>query len=176
MKVGTDNPVKTGLAIALAAVAIFMLAHWAFGSHETPAAAHASIQAGKPSRVNSLDPTLRTDLLRDSEQTQYETKGRNIFVSQVEIPQPSVPIIQKEEEHGPPPPPPPPPINVKFFGFANKPGEPKKIFLSQGDDIWVASEGEVVNRRYKVLKINPSSVEIEDVLSNNRQSIPLTQS
>jgi hypothetical protein len=74
---------------------------------------------------------------------------------------------------GPPLPPPPPPINLKFFGFANKPGEPKKVFLSQGEDIFIAGEGDIVDRRYKVLRISPTSVEIEDVLNNNRQMIPL---
>jgi hypothetical protein len=76
-----------------------------------------------------------------------------------------------------PPPalPPPPPINLKFFGFASKPGEPKKIFLSQGEDIFIAAEGDIVNRRYRILHISPAAVDIEDVLNNNRQSIPLTQ-
>ncbi len=61
------------------------------------------------------------------------------------------------------------------MGFASHPGEPKKVFLSQGEDIFVAAEGEIVDRRYKVLRISPASVEIEDVLNNNRQEIPLTQ-
>jgi len=39
--------------------------------------------------------------------------------------------------------PPPPPINLKFFGFANKPGEAKKIFLSQGEDVFIAGEGDM---------------------------------
>jgi len=64
---------------------------------------------------------------------------------------------------------------LKFFGFASRPGEPKKIFLSHGEDIFIASEGDIVNRRYRVLHIAPASVDIEDVLNNNRQSIPLTQ-
>jgi len=91
-------------------------------------------------------------------------------------PKPAAPAIKTPP---PPPvdpgPPPPPPINLKFFGFANRPGEAKKVFLEQGEDIFVASEGDIVNRRYKVLKIAPTSVEVEDVLNNNRQSIPLTQ-
>ena len=36
-------------------------------------------------------------------------------------------------------------------------------------------EGDIIDRRYRVLRITPVSVEVEDVLSNNRQSIPLTQ-
>ena len=54
-------------------------------------------------------------------------------------------------------------------------GQPKKIFLSQGEDVFIAAEGEIVDRRYRVLRISPNSVEMEDVLNNNRQSIPLTQ-
>ena len=123
----------------------------------------------------SLDPTLRYDWLKASEDTKYEGNGRNIFLAQAEIPQPIKDVnTEAQKDPGPPPPPPPPPINLKFFGFASKPGEPKKIFLSEGEDIFVAAEGDVVNRHYKVLKIAPSSVEIEDVLNNNRQNIPLT--
>jgi len=47
--------------------------------------------------------------------------------------------------------------------------------LSQGDDVFIAAEGDIVDRRYKVLRISPMAVEVEDVLNNNRQSIPLTQ-
>ena len=58
----------------------------------------------------------------------------------------------------------------------NKPGEAKKVFLSEGEDVFIASEGDIVNRRYKVVRISPNSVEIEDVLYKHSQSIPLTQS
>ena len=71
-------------------------------------------------------------------------------------------------------PPPPPPINLKFFGFASRTGTTKKIFLQQGEDVFVASEGEIVQRRYRILRINPTSIDVEDVLTNNRQTIPLT--
>src|SRR5260370_954767 len=69
----------------------------------------------------------------------------------------------------------PTPIHVKFFGFANKPGDPKKVFLSQDADVFIAGEGEIVDRRYRVLHISPNAVEVEDVINNNRQSLPLTQ-
>ena len=75
----------------------------------------------------------------------------------------------------PPPIPPPPPINLKFFGFANRPGETKKVFLSQGEDIFIAGEGDIVDRRYRVLHISATAVDVEDVVNNNRQSLPLTQ-
>jgi hypothetical protein len=115
--------------------------------------------------------------LKASEDTKYTGTGRNIFRAEVEIPK----VVQAPVKEAPPPqqayvPPPPPPIPLKFFGFASKPGEPKRIFLSSNDgDVFIAAEGDIVDRRYKVVRITNSSVEIEDVLSNNRQSIPLTQ-
>jgi hypothetical protein len=126
-----------------------------------------------------LDPTLDLTLLAQSEGIKYGGNGRNIFVPG------SVPTIKAshngttDHDKGPyipPQPPPPPPILLKFFGFANKPGEAKRVFLSQNEDVWIAGEGEIVNRRYRVIRIMPNAVEIEDVLNNNRQSIPLTQS
>ena len=117
-----------------------------------------------------------------AENTEYAGTGRNIFQDQAEpvIPQPIAPGITKKpkapEQTGPPPIPPPPPINLRYFGFANNSGSPvRKAFLSNGDDVFVAAEGDIVNRRYKILHINPTSIEIQDVLSNNTQSIPLSQ-
>lgn len=136
----------------------------------------------KPSEAPTLDPRLKLGLLELAENTDYAGTGRNIFQDQAEpaIPQPVAPAMkpkaQPAEQQGPPPPPPPPPINLRYFGFASNNGSPvRKAFLSNGDDVFVAAEGDIVNRRYKILRINPTSIEIQDVLSNNTQSIPLSQ-
>jgi hypothetical protein len=138
---------------------------------------------GKKVRVENLDPTLRLDLLASSEQTLYEGKGRNIFVSapaEVDIPQPKAPAVTDPANdpaiYHPPVIAAAPPIPLKFFGFASKTGEPKKVFLQQGEDIFVAGEGEIVNRRYKVVRIMPMAVEMQDVVNSGPpQNIPLTQ-
>ncbi|MGI9104091.1 MAG: hypothetical protein ACR2IF_16750 [Terriglobales bacterium] len=128
----------------------------------------------------SLDPRLRLDLLKQSEETEYKGTGRNIFRAEAEIPKPIVNPVTAKKTPPPPPqpqvytPPPPPPINLKFFGVASSPGEPTKAFLGSGDDVFVAAEGDIVKRRYRIVRINASSIEVEDVLSNNRQTIPLT--
>jgi hypothetical protein len=64
---------------------------------------------------------------------------------------------------------------LKYYGYATPAGGMKRIFLAQGEDVFIAKEGEIVDRRYKIVRISPNAVEILDVLSNNRQSIPLTQ-
>jgi hypothetical protein len=146
---------------------------------ETHASAHSRKKAGKKARVENLDPTLQLDLLARSEQTEYEGSGRNIFVSQAEavaIPQPVASAVTDPTAYTAPTPPPPPPIPLKFYGFASRSGEPKKIFLKLGEDVFVAGEGEIVDRRYKVIHITPTSVQIQDVVNSGPpQSIPLTQ-
>ncbi|HEX4487614.1 MAG TPA: hypothetical protein VH088_15180 [Terriglobales bacterium] len=201
MKVGAENRNKLIAAVVLGVLAVIMLIRFiptVLGSSpvpevrataQPPAPVHrpktvriSKLKPGQkkalPAAEPSLDPLLRFDWLKASEDTTYSGSGRNIFKAEIEIPKPIAQVRQKAVAvvpQGPPPPPPPPPINLKFFGFASKPGEPKKIFLSQGEDIFIAGEGEIVDRRYKVMRITPTSVEIEDVLNNNRQMIPLQQ-
>jgi hypothetical protein len=201
VQLGFENKKKATWAIALGAVAVLALAYEIIplftgsstaGSNAQAAAPIAEPQrtpshtGGKNSRkvakVESLDPTLRLDLLAMSEKTEYQGTGRNIFVSQAEdvkIPQP---ITAVNTDKAPPPayvtpmPAAAPPIPLKFYGFASSPGEPKKIFLKLGEDVFVAGEGEIVDRRYKVMHISNTSVEIQDVLSSGPpQNIPLTQ-
>ena len=192
MQLGAESRNKTIAAIGLMVLALVFVVVRFFPSSPAAAKSPAPVvaprettrrvvagrtSAGKkaaPVTTHSLDPTLRYDLLRASEDTKYTGAGRNIFRAQIDIPKPVVPVHQvvAQVPQGPPP---PPPINLKFFGFANKPGEPKKIFLSQGEDVFIAGEGDIIDRRYKILHITPVSVEVEDVLNNNRQSIPLTQ-
>jgi len=206
MKLGAENRNSVIVAAILAVVALFMVWRTFFsGSGEViaskpPAPIQTSAPKAGPSarRITgrrqatplqkatvtaSLDPRLRIDLLKGSEQTEYKGAGRNIFraESEAEIPKVVVPpIVPKHEDiatkvdPAPPQPPPPPPINIKFFGFANRPGEPRQVFLLQNDDVFIAKENDVINRRYKVVKINNTSVEIEDLLANNKQTIPLT--
>jgi hypothetical protein len=202
VKLGFENKKQTTWAIALGVIALLVCAYELLpligGSPSPDSSAQAAAplvprpatakpgakgvaKAGRTSEGESLDPTLRLDLLASSEKTQYEGAGRNIFVSQkedVEIPKP---VAQANTDIPPPvyvapQPQPPPPIPLKFYGFASAPGEPKKIFLKNGDDVFVAGEGEIVDRRYKVVRISATSVEIQDmVYSGPPQMIALTQ-
>src|SRR5438309_3595803 len=183
MKLGGENSKKLALMLVLLAAALYLLLR-NFSGDTTAAAPAITTQpgaAGAPARrgaqslaLNTEDPSLRLDLLRASESTQYKGTGRNIFNAEPpEIPKPPSPWAHAPI--GPPPPPPPPPINLKFFGFASRPGEPKKVFLSQDGDTFVAGEAEIVDRRYRVGHIGINTVEITDVLNNHTQTIPLTE-
>lgn len=204
MKLGTENRKQIIVAAVLGVVLVLVVAYEFMPSSSTiastaptstvdplatptvparPAAHHAApVKAKKETPAQSLDPTLQLKLLAATEAIKYEGSGRNIFISQQE--DVKIPTVigqaatdQKKAEgiYHADPPAPAPPIPLKFFGFASRPGEPKKIFLIKGDDTFIAGEGEIVDRRYKVVKISPTSVDIQDVVgSGPPQNIPLT--
>lgn len=200
MQLGLENKKKTIWAAVLGGVAVLLVGYqflpMFIGSSSSPdssaqaaapiaqrvSATHGGSKTKHKEHTQSLDPTLRLDLLAASEQTRYEGNGRNIFVSQAEPVVIPTPLGRPNTDKGPavdayrvPTPPAPAPIPLKFFGFANKSGEAKRIFLSEGEDVFVAGEGEIVDRRYKVIRISPNSVEIQDVVNSGPpQHIPLT--
>jgi hypothetical protein len=208
MQVGTESRTKVIVMLALALLGVFLLVR-AFTSSDNVTAAPSTTptaRAAQPVRSatqvkklaasqqsQSLDPTIRLDLLRTVEEIKYEGKGRNIFKAEVEAPPVQVNDPNLKCKVTPDAPGCPgydpckanptikgcplykEPINLKFFGFANRPGERKKVFLSQGEDVFIAGEGDTVNRRYRVVHIGVNSVDIKDVLNDNTQTIPLTQ-
>jgi hypothetical protein len=201
VKVGAENRTKVILAASLGVVLLIVIVTqiggW-FGGASSSAAAPPVARVADPvadpsparrtggrsrtapkkdTAVRSMDPSLRLDLLKASEDTKYEGAGRNIFRVFVEPPHvvKSPVLDQQPVAQGPPPPAPPPQISLTFYGFATPTGGTKRIFLAKGEDVFIAKEGDIVDRRYKVVRISQNAVEILDVLSNNRQSIPLTQ-
>jgi hypothetical protein len=204
LKVGTEDKKKVYLAAGLGAVMLILLLRFLwqnFGpsTAPTPAASPAvtevrpataapettqdatpglAHQAAKVGGLAALDPTLHPEIMRQAESLEYTGRGRNIF-SQFsvapEIPKPVAPNRQAHVDTGPPPPPPPPPINLGFYGYAAEKTGQKQVFLLHGDDIFIASEGDVVDRRYRVVKINSASVQVEDIPYHNTQTLPLRQ-
>ena len=199
MKIGIENRTKTIIALALLIVAAVVVVRAFHGGEEdsspapTPAvsasrlapdsatgqaAPGATRTARKPPPLlaQTLDPTLRFDLLKSSEDVAYKGTGRDIFRSQAE--EPPIPKPLPPEIHpGAVTPPPPPPIPLKFYGFASRKDGNKRIFLSKGEDIFVAKEGDIVDRRYKIVHIGTNSVEVQDVLTNYPpQTLPLSLS
>jgi len=126
----------------------------------------------------SLDPTLHPELMAQAESLEYTGKGRNIFslFSTPVIEVAKAPIRPQTFVPQPPPgPPPPPPIDLKFFGYEGQPSGTKRAFLLHGDDVFIAKEGDVVDHHYRVVKIAPFSVQVEDIPYRNTQTLPLIQ-
>jgi hypothetical protein len=203
LRIGAEDKKKVYIAAALGGIMLILLVRFlwqTFGpSPAAPPAAPAMAPVAAPARreaapqfaeqpyaheaskvasSSSLDPTLHPEIMRQAESLEYTGNGRNIFSlfsAPPEIPKPIASVRQKQVDAGPPPPPPPPPINLRFYGYAAEKGGHKQVFLLQGDDIFIASEGDVVDRRYRIGKIGTASVQIEDLPFHNTQTIPLIQ-
>lgn len=191
MKIGAENKKQLIVMAVLLTVLAVVLVYEFSGTGTSSAAPPVSVSGpvtstssrghvGTQSPENDLDPTFHRDTLDASRKVKYEP-GRNIFT--MEAPPMPTPIADVRPTPNPYPPtptptPPPPPIPLKYYGFANRPGEARKIFLAEGEAqnsiVFIAKQGDIVDRRYKVLQISPTSVQIEDVLYSNKQNIPLT--
>jgi hypothetical protein len=115
----------------------------------------------------------------------YTGTGRNIFSAVYTPPAAVIPtkvpgVRTKPGPYVAPAPPPPPlpcppscpPIPLKFFGTATR-GGLRQAFLLSGEDVYLASPGDIVARRYKVGTINGNSVSVEDLTNHFTQTLPL---
>lgn len=76
---------------------------------------------------------------------------------------------------GPPPPPPPPPITLKFFGVVSAGGKFGKVAaLGDGKFVYHGREGEIIEGRYRIVKIGEESIQLEYVDGRGRQTIRLS--
>lgn len=200
LKLGAEDKKKVIIAGVLGVVVIGLLVNVLmsyFGGSSTPAPPpppqQTTVRQTVPSATAtgqhaatripgigaSLDPTLHPEWMAEAESLEYSGRGRNIFSQSsapVEIEKVKAPIRPTTQvAQVPQGPPPPPPIDLKFFGFEARKDGTRRAFLLHGDDVFIASEGDVVDHRYKVLKIAPFSVQVEDLPYKNEQPLPLTQ-
>jgi len=87
----------------------------------------------------------------------------------VEAPPPPPPVTP-----GPPPPPPgPPPIPLKFVGVMQLPNGAKVAALSDGRGTMTGREGDVIDGRYRIVRVGVESIVMEYLDGKGRQTIPL---
>ncbi len=203
LKIGSEDKKKVAIVAVLAVVVLFLAGRMVvqnfFGSGtpgpsappttEAPVPAsnapqsrtstsHGHEAAKSASSLSRLDPTLHPEWMAEAESLEYTGKGRNIFSMFSTAPVIEAvkgPIRPNMGPAIPAGPPPPPPIDLKFFGYEANKGGTRKAFLLHGEDVFIASEGDVVDHRYKVVKIAPFSMQVEDLPYHNTQTLPLIQ-
>ena len=136
----------------------------------------------------SLDPTLHMEAMLVSESVEYTGNGRNIFSANsapAVIPQAIAAARPKPGPVAPPPPPPvpcppncpppppPSPVPLKYFGVETASNGARQAFLLHEDDVYMAAAGDIVMRRYRVVAVDPRSIQIQDMQNNNTQTLPL---
>jgi hypothetical protein len=70
-----------------------------------------------------------------------------------------------------------PPVNIplKYYGFVKpmEPGQANRGFFLDGDDVLMASEGQVLKQRYLVVELGPNAARLEDTYMKKGQSLPV---
>ncbi len=145
-----------------------------------------------------VDPKLRLDLLAKLQNVTYTGPGnRSLFdFSAAPPPPPKVPDIKILPKKGAPgipgaaqPAEPPkaaegpkqpekpkaPPVPLKFYGFiASRDG--RRGFFLNGDEIFTAGEGQVIQSRYKVVRLGLNSAVVSDTkFEGHQQTLPLEE-
>lgn len=138
----------------------------------------------------TIDPTLFLDRLKRVQGVDLAGGSRNLFqfstppVKAVEAPkgpEPKVAVVKPEPPKpvvpaGPPPEPPPVPPPYKFYGYSTSRNNGKRTaYFLDGEDILLATEGDTLRRKYKVLRISPNSVTVEDLDAKKQVSVPLVE-
>jgi hypothetical protein len=171
---------------------------------KTRPALRAAVQEFKPvlksaraeDRIDpaTIDPTLRLNLIQRLASIPIEGGSRTIFDFGAAPPpkQPDPPKIFPKPPSSvaaAPPPPPPvsitpaapvkptaPPIRLKFYGFVGGARtKTKRAFFLDGEDIFVAGEGDVIQKRYRVVRIGLNSVVMEDLEFKSEQTLNLEE-
>lgn len=143
-----------------------------------------------------VDPTLRLDLLAKLQNVTYSGGGERSLFDFSTAPPPKTPDIKILPKKGAPgaagavePPKPAaeagkpaepikpkaPPVPLKFYGFiSNRDG--RRGFFLNGDEIFTVSEGQLVQSRYKIVRIGLNSAVISDTqFEGHRQTVPLEE-
>ncbi len=140
----------------------------------------------------TVDPTIHIELLAKVQDAKIEGGQRNLFqfgAAPVELPKGKEPIVAvakvfdyprplapKPPDPGPPPPAPPTPPSFKYYGLATKRIDNKRTaFFLDGEDIILATEGMTVKSRWKVVRINPESVTLEDAQTKRQQPLAISE-
>ena len=175
MKIGVEDRRKVALAAGLLLVAAVLFGRRVTAgspSSGTAGGAHAIEKSVLRSDQQAVDPTLRVGTLRDTETMSYLGNGRDIFRVVEERQEVEAGPREETKVTGSPNVAVVAPIPLSFFGFSRKSGV-STVFLLKGEDVFLAKEGDIVDRRYKILRVTTDAVEVEDLLSERNERLVL---
>jgi hypothetical protein len=163
------------------------------GLNSSPREFRPSIRT-KDIDTSKVDPNLHLSLLAKLKNVSADAGTRSLF-DIVTPPEPKIEVKEPEKifvakfvgpklpvteskagDPAAPADPKAPPIPLKFYGFVNPPKAGiKRAFFLDGEDIVIAGEGDMIKKRYKIVRIGVNSAVVEDTefKGDNQQTLPL---
>lgn len=172
--------------IVLAVLVVVAALIWSFEWRtKTPSMQTATI-IQYPKVLAVENPQIRWSELERAQKTEYRSNGRNPF-SMIAAPTPQEIQAKANDDKlkklpPPPPPPPPPPTraflppNLKYFGYGTVPnGTPRRAFFTDGEEVYVVTEGDTLLGRYRILRVGNSNLEFQEISSGLPGTAPLEE-
>ena len=176
---------KKQLVFLAALVVVAGLVWYLFYFRNAKSSSGPNIASVRSYQLLGIDnPGLHWPELNAARKAEYKSNGRNPFSP--EAPPPVV-IAKNEKPHRPPvgpmplppvPPIPPPtlPATLKFFGYGTVPnGSARRAFFSDGEDVFIVAEGETLLGRYRIIKVNNTNLEFEEIATGRHNTTPLIE-
>jgi len=120
------------------------------------------------------DPTVHFEALSELDSRPLPGADRNPFQPVGAI-GPQAQAQQAAVVAAPAPPPPPPPPPLKAVGYNELPGGKKEAMVTFNEDLVVVHEGDTVGGKFKVVKIEPSMVVVQDGETQKTIELPFPQ-
>ena len=134
----------------------------------------AKAPAGKqsaPDELSRYDSVVNLDLLKELENRPLPQLDRNPFEF-VAAPVNAAPARTAAAAPAAQPPA-PPPVTLKPMGYSEGKGGVKEAMVSDEDQVFVVREGDSVGTRYKVIKITPTVITVEDATIHQSVDLPV---
>jgi hypothetical protein len=171
--------------IILSVLVVLAAAVWYEERSDSAASASPAFVAQNYQLLSVENPGLHWDALERARKTEYKSAGRNPFSKQAPPPVQTPGSLAASGKPAyvprtvPKPPPDPPvvlPANLKFFGYGTVPaGSARRAFFSDGEEVYIVAEGETLLGRFRILKVNNTNLEFEEVASGKRNTTPLVE-
>jgi hypothetical protein len=186
----TSSRQLLALAVVLAGLIVVVIARRSDGP-AAPAAAPSNAARGSAAAIAKAPPIpvvadVKLELLK-SDQSELGPSTRNPFQFRAKAPPPppprpsgglgargAVPVIVEGPPPPPPGPPPPPPITLKYIGVLDTAIGKVAVFRDAGGDIINGKEGDIIDGRYRLLKIGVESADLAYLDGRGRQTIRLS--
>lgn len=180
---GSNRRVIVLLLVLAGALALLAWQRLYPGSSGDEAAATGAFQqAGSPGSAPTI-PDVALERLRAAS-AQPAPPQRNLFRFGPKAPPPP-PVESRQQTApaatgaaaGPPPPPPPPRITLRLIGIVESTTRGLKLAVLSdpvAGDTFYGAEGEIIDGRYRVVRIGVESVEMTHVDGRGRQTIPMS--
>lgn len=168
------------LAVTVVGAVTYQLWPAADTANAPRAAVRGAARAATPAATLTA-PNVHLQALRAGTPPPETPLARDLFRFKEKAPPPRRETVATAPPVTSPPPPPPPsgppPIQMRFIGLVEATQQAQKIaILSDGRGIYQGREGDIIEGRYRILRIGVESVEMAYVDGRGRQTIRLSGS